>query len=191
MNNKIARNVFLSLLCVLFFSKAAFAVTTKECDYFIQQTESWVTQGKATAIQMTFNSFSGNEGHVSLADGYLNLYDPKIAPEIEGLLNRGQSGLFQAVPKFVMGNFDFKNSHSSHSEKNVFSMELKDEIHLVLLNNGEVFVVPINSGNAVLPVTNLQCFSGGFFDPGYYMTGFIDDKNGATLVSFIIRNVSF
>ena len=188
--NVMTRHVVISLLCMLFISEAAFAIASKDCQYLIQQTESWASEDKVAAVQVTFNNSSGNEGHVSLTDGYLSLYTPEDEPGIEELPKRGHSGVFQALPKFVMDRFEFENVSSNHSDDHNFPTERKNEIFLILLNNGEVFVISKNLGNTVLPVTNLQCFTGGFFDPGYYMTGFINEKDSTTLVSFVVRNVN-
>lgn len=187
---KIARGVVLLLVCIFSFGEASSAVTPKECQHLILQTESWASEGRSAAVQVAFNKSSGKEGHLSLTDGYLSFYNPEDVPEVEALLKRGQSGVFQPLPKFVMDRFEFENASSSHTGDRSFLTERKDEIFLALLSNGEVFIILRSSGNTVLPVSNLQCFVGGFFDPGYYMTGFIHEENSTTLISLVVRNVS-
>ena len=177
------------LLCVLVFGRASFAVTQKEYSHLISQTESWVANGKLTAIQVTFNTLNGDQGNFSLADGYLRFYNPDDVPEIEGLLSRGQTGAFQSLQQSVMEEFEFGNASVDHSHHSSFPTARKDEFFLILLRSGEVFIVRRTENIAVLPVENLQCDTGGFFEPGYYMTGFIHEKNATTLVSFVIRNV--
>lgn len=188
--NVISRHTVISLLGMLFFSEGVFAVASKNCQELIRQTESWISAGQSAAVQVAFNYSNQNESHLSFTGGSLNYYNPEAEPEIEGLLKRDQTGVFQSLPKFTMGLFEFEDANSSYSSGQKLLAERKDDIYLVLLSEGEAFVILRGLNKTIFTVTTLQCFSGGFFDPGYYVTGFIEEENGTTLVSLVVRNVS-
>ncbi len=185
--DRVARDFVLSVICILAFSSVSFAATPKDCKRLILQTQSWVTDGKPTAVQVAFNESGGDEGQFSLADGHLKFYNPADVPEVEGLLKRGQPGAFQQLSKFAMDGFKFEDASNIHTSERKFATTRIDKIFLVFLGDGEVFVI---QGSTVSPVKNLQCFTGQFYDPGYYMTGFMQEGNSTALVSFVVRNVT-
>ncbi len=181
--DRIARDFVLAVISILVFSGASLAATPKECQPLTLQTYSWVTEGKPAAVQVAFNETKGDKGQFALADGHLKSYNPADVPELEKILQRGQTGAFQKLSKATMVGFNFVDAG-----KRKLSIERVDSIFLVILRDGEVVGA---QDKTALSVNNLQCFTGSFYDPGYYMTGFVQDGDSTALVSFAVRNVTF
>lgn len=175
-----------------FFSEDSLAAVEADCGPLIFSAESWAAGGtnSQVAVQIAFNKSRGEAGHFSLTDGHLDAYDPVLFPEVEALLNRGQRGIFAPIPKFIMDGFQFDNILDDHARYRRFPTERKDAIYLIMLENGEVFVILRSFDDTVLPVEDLRCYVDQFIDPGFYMTGVMPEVNGTTIISFVVKIVS-